>query len=200
MISSPLSKSLYHRATDGPAFIQARYGSARGLVRLWLSQAARLAGAYRRFEQIRWNDVTRLVFVCSGNICRSPYAEQRATLAGFPSISIALRGDSGRPADPAARTAARQDGVDLDAHRSTSVQDAALQPGDLLVAMEPWQARELLDRYEGSGMQVTLLGLWTRPRRAHLHDPFTLSDTYFRSCFRVIDSGVAAILSRVERR
>jgi protein-tyrosine phosphatase len=200
MISSPRSDSLYRRATDGPAFIQARYGSTRGMVRLWLSEAARLAGAYRQFERIRWNEVQRLVFVCSGNICRSPYAERRAASAGFPAISNALRGDSNRPADPAARAVARLAGVDLDAHRSTAAEEAALNQGDLLVGMEPWQAYELQERYAASGIQVTLLGLWSRPRRAHLHDPFTLPEAYFRSCFRSIDSGVAAILSRIGRQ
>lgn len=198
MISSPRSRLLYQRATDGPAFIQARFGSARGLARLWLSQVARRGGAYRPFERVRWGEVRRLVFVCSGNICRSPYAEQRVLLAGFPAISVALRGESDRPADPAARTAAGLAGIDLSSHRSTAVEEAELRAGDLLVGMEPWQARQLRVRY-GNRMQVTLLGLWSRPRRPHLHDPFTLADAYFRTCFQVIDSGVDAILARLER-
>jgi protein-tyrosine phosphatase len=199
MISSPRSRSLYQRTTTGPAFIQARFGSARGLVRLWLSRAASASGAYRPFEQVRWGEVRRLVFVCSGNICRSPYGERRAALAGFPTISIALRGQTGNPADAAARVAARLAGVDLDSHRSTAVTDAELRAGDLLIAMEPWQARELQNRNVRQGIQVTLLGLWSKPKRPHLHDPFTLPDAYFKTCFGIIDSAVAAILSRVHR-
>ncbi|HEX8443986.1 MAG TPA: phosphotyrosine protein phosphatase [Allosphingosinicella sp.] len=198
MISSPLSSRLYQRATNGPAFIQARYGSARGLVRLWLSQIARRAGAYRVFEQVRWGEVRRLVFVCSGNICRSPYAEHRAALAGFPAISVALRGDANQPADPTARATARLAGLDLEAHRSTRVVDAGIRRGDLLIAMEPWQARELRVCYPLQDVQVTLLGLWSYPQQPHLHDPFSLSEAYFRTCFRAIDSGVAAILDRVK--
>jgi len=200
MTSSRLSRGLYQRATDGPAFIQARYGSARGLARLWLSQAARLTGAYRRFEHIRWGEVRRLVFVCSGNICRSPYAEHRAAPAGFPAISIALRGEADRPADPVARSGARLAGLDLEAHRSTTIAQAELRDGDLLIAMEPWQARELLDSYRVEGAQVTLLGLWSKPRRPHLHDPHTLSEHYFASCFRVIDSGIDSIIEKLGRR
>jgi protein-tyrosine phosphatase len=197
MTSSPLSRRLYQRATDGPAFIQARYGSARGLVRLWLSQAARLVGAYRPFEQVRWGEVRRLVFVCAGNICRSPYAERRAALAGYPTISVALRGDPDRAADPVARSVAGRAGVDLEVHRSTQISRAELRAGDLLIAMEPWQARELRERYLVEGSQVTLLGLWTKPQRPHLHDPFTLSERYFGSCFKAIDSGVATIVERL---
>lgn len=184
--------SFYLRATEGPAFVRRRYGTARGLARLWL---ARL-GRWRRFAHVDWAKVERLVFVCTGNICRSPYAESLARRAGFPAISVALRGSSGAPAFPPALAAAREAGVDLSAHRSTWIEDAALGPADLLVAMEPWQAETLACRDTG---QVTLLGLWTTPRRPHLHDPHGLSDAYFRTCFRVIESGVDAILARLKR-
>ncbi len=199
MTSLPRSSrvSLYRRVTEGPSFVRDRFGSGRGLARLLLSQGARAAGRYRAFERIDWTKVERLVFVCSGNICRSPYAERRAVLAGVPAISLALRGDGGRTAEPAARAAARRAGVDLEAHRAQVVAAAALRPSDLLVAMEPWQARAL--RASHPGHQVTLLGLWSRPRRPHLHDPYTLSDAYFRNCFQVIDGGVAGLLARLVR-
>jgi protein-tyrosine phosphatase len=174
-----------------------RWGSGRGLARLLLSQGGRLLGRYRRFERVEWSRVERLVFVCSGNICRSPYAERRVAETGYPSISLALRGDAGRPADPAARAAAKRVGIELGEHRAATVDGAALFRGDLLVAMEPWQARMLAARFPAH--QVTLLGLWTNPRRPHLHDPHTLSDAYFQACFRLIDSGVAALLGKLGR-
>ena len=186
--------SLYLRATAGPRFVQVRYGSARGLARLLLSRLS--AHRLKRYRDVDWSKVERLVFVCTGNICRSPYAERKAAAAGFPSVSIALRGSSGEPAFPAAQRAAAAAGIDLGAHRSTAAADADLKPGDLLVAMEPWQA-SALERLEIG--QVTLLGLWSTPERPHLHDPHGLSDDYFRTCFRLIDSAVAAMLARLGR-
>lgn len=192
------AQSLFNRATAGPAPVRRRFGTARGLARLWLSQLAAARGRYRRYESVRWDKVRRLVFVCSGNICRSPYAEARAAAAGFPALSVALRGGTGQPADPVARRAAAAAGLPLDAHRSTALADAALGPGDLLVAMEPWQADLVAARHaDDPSVQVTLLGLWTRPRRPHLHDPHTLCADYFATCFRLIDSGVDAILARL---
>ena len=192
------AQSLFNRATAGPAPVRRRFGTARGLARLWLSQIAAARGRYRRYEAVRWDEVRRLVFVCSGNICRSPYAEARAAAAGFPALSVALRGETGHPADPVARRAAAAAGLPLDAHRSTDIADAALRPGDLLVAMEPWQADLVAARHGGeAGVQTTLLGLWTAPRRPHLHDPHTLSEDYFATCFRLIDTGVDAILARL---
>jgi len=188
------AQSLYLRLTTGPAFVQARYGSARGLARLWLASAARQR--LRRYRDIQWESVERLVFVCTGNICRSPYAQQRAAQSGYPAISIALRGSTGDPANEEAVATARELGIDLAEHRSLAVDDAELRPGDLFVAMEPWQA----DALAGMGkVQVTLLGLWSTPSRPHLHDPHRLSRRYFRTCFRLIDSGVEALLARVAR-
>lgn len=188
------------RATDGPAFVRARYGTLRGLARLLLSRAGDLAGRYAPYHAVRWNEVERLVFVCAGNICRSPYADRRAAASGFPTISIALRGGSGEPADPVARAASAAAGVDLASHRSTAVADYAPRAGDLLVAMEPGQADDLARRFaDAFGVQTTLLGLWSRPRRPHIHDPFGLGPAYFRTCFRVIDRGVAGMLRRLPR-
>lgn len=187
------------RLSDGPAFIQARYGTLRGLARLLLSRLAHARGVYRRFEAIDWANVDRLVFVCAGNICRSPYGDRKAAFGGFPTASIALRGDSGAPADMQAQTAARAAGVNLADHRSTAITDFDMRAGDLLLAMEPHQAFTLAARAD-PGVQVTLLGLWSRPPRPHLHDPFSLGDAYFRTCFRVIDGAVANILSHLDRR
>lgn len=184
--------AFYLRATDGPAFVRARYGTARGLARLLLSQLR----SWRRFEEIDWSRVERLVFVCTGNVCRSPFAEALARRAGVPAISVALRGRSGAPAHPAAVAAARAAGFDLSSHRATEIDQMEVGPGDLLVAMEPWQAAAVADR---GGAQATLIGLWTRPRRPHVHDPYGLCDAYFRTCFAVIASGVDAIVARMRR-
>ncbi|HEX9931599.1 MAG TPA: phosphotyrosine protein phosphatase [Allosphingosinicella sp.] len=190
------AQCLYLRATEGPAFVQARYGSARGLARLWLAKLRPL----RRFEAVDWAAVRRLVFVCTGNICRSPYAEARARAADFPTVSAALRGGSGAPADEAAVAAAAAAGTDLRKHRSTAIGEMEFDAGDLLVAMEPWQAETLAARFGGMPeVQVTLLGIWSTPQRPHLHDPHGLSADYFRTCFTLIDSAVDAMLARIRQ-
>lgn len=186
------------RLSDGPAFVQTRYGTARGLTRLMLSRLSHAVGRYRRFEAIDWTRVERLVFVCAGNICRSPYADRKAAQSGFPTAGIAMRGGTGLPADPQARRAALDAGVNLDDHRSLALADFNAAPGDLLVAMEPHQAFGLATHFAANaGVQVTLLGLWSRPPRPHLHDPHSLNAAYFRTCFRTIDSGVETILRKL---
>ena len=81
---------------------------------------------------------------------------------------------------------------------SRRARDVRPTAADLLVAMEPHQARAL--RRAHPRAQVTLLGLWCRSPRPVLADPYGLSEAYFDSCFGNIDEAVAALVRTVERR
>lgn len=182
-----------------PAREHPRFGTYRGLIRLLLAQTEDFAGRFRPFKQIRWAAVSRIVFVCSGNICRSPYAEQRAALHGLRAVSFGLAAANGMPADPEACKVAARRAVDLVPHRARDF--SKFEPGaeDLLVVMEPRQAREILRRLSPVKCQLTLLGLWSRPPRPHIHDPHRLSEAYWEQCFDVIDSAVDAISRQMRR-
>jgi protein-tyrosine phosphatase len=174
-----------------------RYGGGRAWYRLQLARLLRRCGGLRRFERVDWRRVDRLVFVCSGNICRSPYAEARARGYGLAALSCGMRVEQTAPADPVATLVAGQRGLDLGPHRSRPVQRVQLRAGDLLVAMEPDQAQALEPVATPAGAQVTLLGLWARRPRPYVADPFGLDERYFRTCFEVIDSAVESIARRV---
>ena len=126
-----------------PAGVRSSFGTYRGLIRLALAWLENLTGRYRRFKQIRWGRVARIVFVCHGNICRSPYAEGRAVSLGLPAASFGLSAGSGAPADPSACRIAAARGIELVRHCARDAADFELQTGDLLVAMEPRQARRI---------------------------------------------------------
>ncbi len=170
------------------------YGSRRGLfVTLW-HQLKYLAGGYRRYNGIDWRRVERLVFVCKGNICRSAVAEAVVGDA-WPCASFGLQTVDDAPANVAARQVAADMGLDLQAHRTTSVEGVELRDGDLLVAMEPWQLAVLQQRFPAQ--QKTLLGLWMAPPRPHIQDPYGLSQDYFRFCFTAIEQAVQRLLDRL---
>lgn len=183
-----------------PAGVRSRFGTYRGLIRLMLAWLENLTGRYRRFKQIRWGRVTRVVFVCHGNICRSPYAERRAASYSLPAASFGLSVDSGAPADPTAcRIAAGRD-LELVGHCARDAANFEFQTGDLLVVMEPRQARRLTAHLPAGSCQLTLLGLWSRPPRPHIHDPHRLSEAYWDRCFDVIDSAVQTIADRMRAK
>jgi protein-tyrosine phosphatase len=152
-------------------------------------------GRYREFGDVRWDEVRRLVFVCSGNICRSSYAEYWARRHDVPAVSIGVRTFAGKPAASLAMKVARDRGVSLDEHRTTPVEDFEPELGDLLVAMEPWQAQAVLDRPEwGAPYQVTLLGLWIDGQGPAILDPYGSREACFHHSLSLVEEGIAGMV------
>jgi protein-tyrosine phosphatase len=169
------------------------HGRKRGLLRHWWFSWQDRLGLMRRWRKVDWQSITRLVFVCQGNICRSPYAEARAKAAGLPATSFGLNPGERGPANEVMLSCSRALRPLLLEHRSRGLADLDLTQDDLLIAMEPWQCRELSCRTRQSGAQITLLGLWATRPRPHIEDPFGLSRDYFLTCMSVIDDAVGNI-------
>jgi protein-tyrosine phosphatase len=172
--------------------IASRFGTSRGLIRLLLAHVQVALGA-AKIVAAEPEAVRRLVFVCQGNICRSAFAEALARRRGMASCSFGLSTATGIEAHPPATETARLLGIDLGSHRATASPDYAPRPGDLLLAMEVRQLDRIAADPRLAGLPRSLLGLWATPPRPHLHDPYSLSDAYMRTCFEVIDTAVAAL-------
>jgi len=177
-------------------WISDHYGSRSGFVRARWHRLRYLLGGYQAYRRVDWDSVERLVFVCTGNICRSAYAEALAKSLGVESASCGLNTKVGLPADESAIQAAMLKAVDLKAHRTTPIQGLVPRKNDLFVVMEPWQAEQLQGEY-GKAYRCTLLGLWGLPVSPHIQDPYGMSDAYFDSCFNYIEKSVHEILSKV---
>lgn len=176
--------------------INTNYGTTRGLIRTLLAQVEFALGRLDDYTNPAANQVDRLVFVCLGNINRSAFAEQVARAAGANACSIGLSTTTGAPAFHKAIETAPQFGLDLSHHQATNLQDYSFRPTDLLLAMEIRHVHRLAE----AGIpraSIALLGHWSTPHRIHLHDPHTLSDAYFRTCFTLINSAVVGLVAEL---
>ena len=174
------------------------YGGKRGILEHCRAGVLYALGAYGNVRDVEWSLVRRLVFVCRGNICRSPYASLRAQSLGLPAASFGLDAAEGVSANPAAATNALMRGVDLSAHRSARIEPAHLADGDWVIVFEPAQLAEVR-RSVGNRPPATLLGVWSRHCRPHIQDPYGRSDRYFQQCFSVIDENIAELFGRMVR-
>jgi len=181
---------------NGEYFADA-YGGKKAFLRNTFFSAKAMLGGYSVYRRINWLTVSRVIFVCHGNICRSPYAEFKFRELGGHTISAGLKAKSGNPANSSAQVAASSRGIQLTTHRSQNIQEVSLQSGDLLVAFEPDHANSLYDQYfKENDVQVTLLGLWSPQSWAvYFHDPYGLSNAYFEQCFHRIDLALAKMCS-----
>ncbi|MES2758027.1 MAG: phosphotyrosine protein phosphatase [Pseudomonadota bacterium] len=166
------------------AWINRRFGTVRGLLRLLLAYAELATGRLRPFRLRNPQQVKRVVYVCLGNICRSAYGHQIARDLGMNVASLGLSTTTGAASPVEAVDGARRQGIAMDAHRAVDWSDFQVRPGDLFLVMEVRQAHELRRRLGvRTDVQVCLLGMWCAPPMPHLHDPFSLSAGYFDTCF-----------------
>lgn len=175
--------------------IEINYGTHRGLVRLLLADLEYFLGRWSP-DTIDPPRVKRLVFVCLGNINRSAFAEAVAAQQGARTASLGLSTSTGSPAFHKAIETAAKFGCDLAAHRTTNISDFQPEEGDLFVTMEIRHAKQLLALGYPPEF-VTLLGFWAAPQRVHIHDPYTLADEYFPTCFSVIHTGVLNLVEQL---
>ena len=95
--------------------------------RVW--QRKRLLKLFARAE--------RIVVICHGNICRSPYAGKfLTTRMGRSAISRGVYLKTGRPSPENAILAAQKRGIDLQQHRSALVTPEELRVADLILVFD----------------------------------------------------------------
>ena len=93
----------------------------------------------------------RILFVCTGNICRSPTAEgvvrHKAKAAGLTGLSLDSVGTTGHhvgdPPDRRAQAAARQRGYDLSPLRARQLTRADFGQQDLILGMDRGHMRQM---------------------------------------------------------
>lgn len=148
--------------------------------------------------------LVRVLFVCTGNTCRSPLAA--AALAAelgddAARIEIASAGTSaldGQPASAGTRDVAAREGIDLSSHRSRRTTAAQVGQADFVFVMEPAH-RAALDALGAPGERVHVLSEWPQPGEPGLpvSDPFGASREAYEECWRRIRRHVRRIAPAV---
>jgi protein-tyrosine phosphatase len=151
-----------------------------------------------------------VLFVCLGNICRSPTAEYVARTEfekrGLR-LPVASRGlgdwHVGQGADPRAVAVAREAGYDLSAHRARQFQDADFGRFATILAVDRSTLGELSRRVSGGMLMPErfLVAAGLAPVRAgedgDIPDPYTGTREDFRDVLTLIRRGVEALALRL---
>jgi protein-tyrosine phosphatase len=106
----------------------------------------------------------KVLFVCTGNICRSPmaaeYFRNRTARSGLSHIVVDSAGTAGLAdvcAAPEAIAAMREIDIDLSRHRSSKLTSSDLKTSDYVLAMTRNQLEYLARRYpEGTDERLLL--------------------------------------------
>ena len=149
----------------------------------------------------------RIVFLCRGNICRSPFAEALARrgldAAGLPRIETTSAGTypvAGRPSPPEAQIAAQGFGVSLDGHRSRTLDHSLVRWAGALVCMDLKDARLLDEGFPDAKGKAFFLGTFGPEPDVAIADPWGRPLEEYRRSYEKIRASVNGLVEILRER
>lgn len=146
----------------------------------------------------------RLLFVCTGNTCRSPLAEaiarREAIDRGLPDVEVASAGTSaweGAPASDGALLVALERSLDLSAHRAQQLTRELVQGHDVVFAMGPHHV-ERAEALGGEGRThlLTAFAAGSSTGRA-INDPFGGDLEQYRATLTELQKEIRRVFDRL---
>lgn len=154
--------------------------------------------------------MTRILFVCLGNICRSPTAQGVFTSRLLSrGLQVDIEVDSagtggyhqGEAPDRRATAAARQRGYDITHLRARAVTDSDFERFDLILAMDRSNLENLLDRAPESVRQRIGLFMDYAPGwPEEVPDPYFGGAEGFEQVLDMLEAASDALLDSLESR
>jgi len=150
-----------------------------------------------------------ILFVCIGNICRSPFAQGLFTKLvrqkghiNFRAESAGLLALPGNSVTFLAQKVAAEYGVDLSGHRAKRLSQELVARFELILVMEKSHKDELLAEFPEAGDKTFLIRRFARfgPRERGIADPYGLQYDAYRFCYLDIEDAVTGLVDYLNKR
>jgi protein-tyrosine phosphatase len=143
-----------------------------------------------------------MVFVCFGNIMRSPMAEalfhkeaDAAQLTGIRATSAGLHAIAGTEAHPRALIASAEMGLPLTAHRARLLSPEMVAEADAIFAMDFQNLAELLALYPEAREKILMLSAYAEGALSgrEIADPYLGNLDTTRACYASLQTCIRAL-------
>ena len=147
--------------------------------------------------------VRNVLFVCKGNVCRSPLAEayflQKVREEGqvITVQSAGIETTPGKPAHVLAQAVARHHGIPLEQHLTTLLFRDLMQRSDLVLVMEVAQKDRVAKLYPREKHKVFVLGQFCKSGSLDIDDPYGGTPEDFKVCFERIRESCDRMLRQI---
>ncbi len=145
------------------------------------------------------------LFVCTGNVCRSPMAEGifKSLTKNKPNLTCESAGTfayNGFPASPNAQQASKKYGVDISYHLSQLITNELLEKSDVILVMTNNHINALKQSFSEYCGKVFLLkeyGLSDKnPSELNIVDPIGRDFDTYEKCYLEIEEAIKGVLKK----
>lgn len=139
-----------------------------------------------------------VVFVCTGNTCRSPMCEgilkkiiEEKNIKNIECSSVGINANPGTPASDGAVLVCKEFGINISEHRSRSLFQINIDAVDLFVAVTKTHA-DLISHFTENKKDVYTM--------KDISDPFMQGIEVYRKCFMQLKSEVDLVWNYIEKK
>lgn len=156
------------------------------------------------------SNIQSILFVCKGNICRSPFAEQiilkyNSNSTHYECSSAGIYVEERKSPPPEAIILANSYGVDLKDHRSRQINYSLMESFDMVIVMEVWQFVFLKKLFLEFREKIYLLPLFDKNQeiiskkdlQLNIFDPYGKSLLQYKECFNRIERCIGMLLDDI---
>ena len=145
-----------------------------------------------------------VLFVCLGNICRSPLAEaafRRAAENAGLDVKVDSAGTAGyhvgEPPDPRSIDQARSEGIDITGYRGRQLSNEDFHEFDFIIGMDRSNMQDIARRDPGNGKAKTamLLDIVPGQEGREVGDPYYGGADGFAVTWSEVDAGAEALVA-----
>ncbi len=150
-----------------------------------------------------------ILFVCTGNMCRSPFGDfllkqrlERIPLSGRTVTigSAGIMASEGHPAADAAVLNADEFGLDMETHRARQLSEELLDDADLVLVMDRSHEKMILTFWPHHREKVSYMTEFDpkgKGKKKDVTDPYGESDRVYRKCFQLIERCVDGLVDEL---
>ncbi|MEE9165026.1 MAG: low molecular weight protein arginine phosphatase [Nitrospinota bacterium] len=154
----------------------------------------------------RSRGIKKILFICLGNLCRSPMAEcllrNRLESKGKRDVQISSAGfldQTGSHSPEEIHVVMNEAGIDVSQHRSSPVTEEKIREADLIIVMEKRQRENLCRQFPDEAYRIFLLSQFDgqNPEERDVTDPIGQALPFYRNCFNEIKTLVEGLTEHI---